>query len=204
MIIASYLRERTTIGGTEIEASRSAAGSEEDADGGRRSRIRHIILGYYSMAARYLPAGSVMMVHQVTGTYFCCDGYTDAVGALVQNWHLDPVNDANSHRWTLVQNGDGTVCIESHPNGHHLAAGAKPAENPSLQKGTEGLHERWRFVPEDLSSDSFVIVSVVHPHYALALADHAQINDKYIVLTRMWGGGPNLSQVWKVFPAESS
>lgn len=69
----------------------------------------------------------------------------------------------------------------------------------TLKESNDSLRRNWRFDPVDVSSDSYVIVSVVHPSYALAIASRNEANDQLIGLTRMWGG-PNLSQVWKVFP----
>ncbi|GGV78153.1 hypothetical protein GCM10010294_46870 [Streptomyces griseoloalbus] len=71
----------------------------------------------------------------------------------------------------------------------------------TLKTLTDSLHQNWRFVRQDVSSDSYVIISVVHPRFALALAEHHQLNDKLLGLTRMWGGGVHLSQVWRVFHA---
>ncbi|MBG0831829.1 RICIN domain-containing protein [Planomonospora sp. ID67723] len=148
--------------------------------------------------ASALPTGSVMMVHHVTGTYFMCNDFHDNVGNHVQTWAQDPFADATSHRWTLGRNPDGTVVIRSAAHGRALTVGATPAEVVTLREGNDSLHQNWRFEHVDTSADSYVIASVVHPSYALSIASHLQANDQLLGLTRMWGG-PNLSQVWKVF-----
>lgn len=145
-----------------------------------------------------LPTGSVMMVHHVTGTYFMCNDYHDNIGNYAQTWAQDPFADTTSHRWILSHNPDGTVVIRSAARGRALSAGAQPSNTVTLQEVNDSLHQNWRFEPVDVSSDSYIIVSVVHPSYALGIPSRNQANDQLIGLTRMWGG-PNLSQVWKVF-----
>lgn len=151
---------------------------------------------------RHLPTNPVMMVHQVTGTYLFPDSYTAVAGQLVQNWAEDPFNASypNSHKWNLEETADGTrmKCLTSNLA---LAVHDTPQDKPSFQQDPGSLMESWKFVPDELSPDSYAIVSRVHKDYALSLDGHLQANDRYVVLTRMWGG-PNMSQLWKVVRAE--
>ncbi|MGX1313650.1 hypothetical protein RKD24_003769 [Streptomyces calvus] len=149
-----------------------------------------------------LPIGAVGMSHHVTGTYFMCNDWHDGVNNHVQTWAEFPFRkNTTGHMWYLVENGDGTARIESYTNRRCLTVGAKHSDIVTLQERTDSLHQNWRLVRQDVSSDSYVIVSVVHPRFALAIADHHQLNDKLLGLTRLWGGGVHLAQVWRVFPA---
>ncbi|MFJ8469797.1 RICIN domain-containing protein [Streptomyces swartbergensis] len=145
--------------------------------------------------------GSVTMTHHVTGTYFMCNDWHDGVGNHTQTWAQDPfAKDNNSHRWFLRQNADGTVRIESYANHRCLTAGANPPDTVTLRERTDSLNQHWRLVSHAERGNDFYLVSVVHPRYALAIADHLQGNDRLVGLTRMWGG-PNLSQLWRIYPS---
>lgn len=154
------------------------------------------------MSVELLPAGPAMMVHHVTGTYFVCDGYTDAVGVRVQTWALDPFYDQTSHKWYLVHASDGAVHIESAASRRRLTADKDPKGAVAFQDSSDNSRDSWRFVPAEHWEDSYVIESMAHQGYALAIETHLQGNDIYINLTRMWGG-PNLSQLWKVFSVDT-
>lgn len=134
-----------------------------------------------------------------------CNDYHDGVNNHVQTWAQDPFQDQTSHKWYLTHDSEGsgdTVRIESFANRRRLTAGSKWSDTVTFQQPSDSLHENWRFLSADTSEDGYVIVSVVHRRYALAIADHLQGNDRLLGLTHMWGGA-NLSQVWKVFPADS-
>ncbi|MER6994336.1 RICIN domain-containing protein [Streptomyces sp. NPDC000410] len=149
-----------------------------------------------------LPIGPVGMSHHITGTYFMCNDWHDGVNNHVQTWAEFPFpKDKTSHKWYLVTNPDGTVRIESFANRRCLTVGSKPSDVVTFQEQTDSLHQNWRFIHQDVSSDSYAIVSVVHPRFALGLAEYHQLNDKLLGLTRLWGGGVHMSQVWRVFPA---
>lgn len=160
-----------------------------------------------------LPRNPVMMVHQITGTYLVCDNYSDATRSRVQTWALDPFNDTNSHVWYLTpvdatksaDCGYHTVHIESSANRQRLTAGTGPNDPVNFQAPLSSIkkYQQWQLWPwEQISIDSYTIVSVAHNQYALAIQTHTQANDQLINLTRMWGS-KNLSQAWKVFYADT-
>ncbi|CAM5651669.1 hypothetical protein SALBM135S_05128 [Streptomyces alboniger] len=148
-----------------------------------------------------LAGGSVTMTHHVTGTYLMCNDWHDGVGNYVQTWAADPfAKDSTSHRWLLRQNADGTVRIESYANRRSLTTGANPPDLVTFQERSSSLSQHWRLVADRERGNDFYIISVVHPSYALSISDHLQGNDRLVGLTRMWGG-PNLSQLWRVYPS---
>ena len=147
-----------------------------------------------------LPSGPVLFVHHVTGTYLQYNDFHDNVGNHVQNWAEDPFHDANTHRFNVVPYDDGTVALRSYPNGRDLTAAAKPTDDVTFQNSQDNLMQRWRLEPTDTNSDSYIIRSEVHRGYALAIKSHAQIDDKLVSLTRMWGGKAHFAQVWQVIP----
>ncbi|MEV5989353.1 hypothetical protein AB0L85_30985 [Streptomyces sp. NPDC052051] len=158
-------------------------------------------LGGFMMDLLLHAGGSVTMTHHVTGTYFMCNDWHDGVGNHTQTWAQDPfAKDNTSHQWHLRLNPDSTVCIESHANRRCLSTGANPPDLVTLQEPTDSLNQHWRLVQHAEGGSDFYIVSVVHPRYALAIADHLQGNDRLVGLTRMWGG-PNLSQLWRIYPS---
>ena len=123
-----------------------------------------------------LAGGPVTMTHHVTGTYYMCNDYHDGVGNHTQTWAQDPFQkDTTSHRWYLALNSSGTVRIESSPNRRPVTVGATPADLVTFQQPTDSLNQHWRLVRHSANnseySNDFYIVSVVHPHYALAIVD---------------------------------
>ncbi|MFE0106101.1 RICIN domain-containing protein [Streptomyces sp. NPDC059009] len=127
-------------------------------------------------------------------------GHPGRVGNHTQTWAQDPfAKDTTAHQWFLRLHTDGTVAVETYANHRRLTAGATPADVATLQEHTDSLSQRWRLVRHAEGGNDYYIVSVVHPRYALAIADHLQGNDRLVGLTRMWGG-PNLSQLWRIYP----
>ncbi|MFD9903724.1 RICIN domain-containing protein [Streptomyces sp. NPDC059063] len=148
-----------------------------------------------------LAGGSVTLTHHVTGTYFMCNDWHDGVGNHTQTWAEDPFRkDSTAHQWYLRLHSDNTVRIETFANRRCLTTGANPPDQVTLQERKDSLTQSWRLVPHAERGNDYYVVSVVHPRYALAIADHLQGNDRLVGLTRMWGG-PNLSQLWRIYPS---
>lgn len=149
--------------------------------------------------------GPFMLIHEVTGTYMETDNYHDGLGQGIQTWNLDPLMTNKGqlgHLWYIEPIGDSYL-IKSFENGRCLAASAARAGAlPVLETPDKGIRQKWSFrlVHDDISSyeDTYAIISMAYPDYALAPLGNGALNNVYIVPTRMYDAPPSLSQYWKV------
>ncbi len=152
-------------------------------------------------ASAALESTPVMLSHQVTGTYLQVHGYHDNIGYAVQTWNQDP--PTYGHKWLLEPNNDGTHRIKSFQHHHCLTADASTAALPTLASDEQGTNtlQNWHLVHREIDSHTYGLVSEAHRRYALGPQGNVQTNERYVVLTRMYGGYPLLSQLWRIFPA---
>lgn len=154
-----------------------------------------------------LPPNPVMLVHEVTGTYLEVDDYNDNIGAAVKVWNLDPPRDTpgqRGHIWTLTGKPDGYYLIKTIDNGRCLAAsGTSAGDYPRLRNCDGSYFQDWGFRPAGGNNNDYVVAPRIYPNHALAIRNNDQVNDRFVVPTRVWGY-PTLSEFWQVTQARAS
>lgn len=135
-----------------------------------------------------------MFIHEVTGTYLVTDGYSENINIPVQVYNSE--SPLGGHKWSVYATDDNFCLIKSSQHGRCLTVGAHHTDYPRLQRPENTFPQQWRFDPISVRPNTFAIIPRNYPDHALGIQGNNDLNDTFVVLTRMWGK-PNMFQWWR-------